>query len=402
MMRIGLVLCILFVCPSQLLAQGAVWRAAAEAFFAEAQADSVVGSALVLVRDGKVVAERYDGFADRERGQRESAATIQHWASITKTLTAIGVMQLEEHGLISLDDPVVRFVPELRDIHADSGDIERITIRMLLSHTGGFRNGTWPFGSGAAWEPFEPTEWAQLVAMFPYTQLVLSPGERYSYSNPAYIYLAKVIERVTGDPWEEYVHKNIFQPLGMAHSYFRGTPWYLRENRGSGYSVVRDSAREAGGLPSASDAARRLRVRANSREFDPGVTVPNSGWNAPIGDLVKYVAFLTGSAPNEAVLTRATLGEMWTAAAPTGTASYDSDPRNSIGLGFFLFERGGRTLVGHTGDQGGYRSLLYLDPERRVAAIGVWNTDNPADGRASAERLRRAQEAVLQALTSLR
>ena len=384
MMRIGLVLCILFVCSSQLLAQGAAWRAAAEAFFAEARADSVVGSALVLVRDGKVVAERYDGFADRERGQRESAETIQHWASITKTLTAIGVMQLEEHGLISLDDPVVRFVPELRGIHADSGDIERITVRMLLSHTGGFRNGTWPFGSGAAWEPFEPTEWAQLVAMFPYTRLVLSPGERYSYSNPAYIYLAKVIERVTGDPWEEYVHKNIFQPLGLTHSYFRGTPWYLREYRGTGYSVVRDS------------------VRANSREFDPGVTVPNSGWNAPIGNLVKYVAFLTGSAPNEAVLTRATLGEMWTAVAPTGTESYDSDPRNSMGLGFFLFERGGRTLVGHTGDQGGYRSLLYLDPERRLAAIGVWNTDNPADGRASAERLKRAQEAVLQALTSLR
>ena len=390
MMRIGLVLCILFVCPSQLLAQGAVWRAAAEAFFAEARADSVVGSALVLVRDGKVVAERYDGFADRERGQRESAETIQHWASITKTLTAIGVMQLEEHGLISLDDPVVRFVPELRDIHADSGDIERITLRMLLSHTGGFRNGTWPFGSGAAWEPFEPTEWAQLVAMFPYTRLVLSPGERYSYSNPAYIYLAKVIERVTADPWEEYVHKNIFQPLGMTHSYFRGTPWYLADVRSNGYSVRRDSV------------TSQAVVRANGREFDPGVTVPNSGWNAPIGDLVKYVAFLTASAPNDGVLARATLEEMWTAVAPTGTESYDSDPRNSMGLGFFLFERGGRTLVGHTGDQGGYRSLLYLDPERRVAAIGVWNTDNPADGRASAERLKRAQAAVLQALTSLR
>ena len=380
----------LLVAPTLLSAQGAAWSAAADQFFAEAEADSVVGSALVLVRDGKVVAERYEGFADQEKGQREGAEAIHHWASITKTLTAIGVMQLKEHGLISLDDPVVKYVPELRGIHADSGEIERITIRMLLSHTGGFRNGTWPFGSGAEWEPFEPTEWSQLVAMFPYTRLVLPPGERYSYSNPAYVYLAKVIERVTGDPWEEYVHKNIFQPLGMTQSYFRATPWYLADVRSNGYSVRRDSA--VGGPV----------VRANGREFDPGVTVPNSGWNAPIGDLVKYATFLTGSAPNEGVLTRATLAEMWTAVARTGTESYDSDPGNSMGLGFFLFERSGRTLVGHTGDQGGYRSLLYLDPERRVAAIGVWNTDNPANGRASAERLKRAQEAVLKGLTSLR
>jgi CubicO group peptidase (beta-lactamase class C family) len=225
--------------------------------------------------------------------------------------------------------------------------------------------------------------------MFPYTQLVLSPGERYSYSNPAYIYLAKVIERVTGDPWEEYIHKNIFQPLGMSHSYFRGTPWHLASDRSNGYSVRRDSA------------AGRPVVRANGRDFDPGVTVPNSGWNAPIGDLVKYAAFLTGSAPNDGVLMRASFAEMWTAVAPTGTGSYDSDSRNSMGLGFFLFERGGRTLVGHTGDQGGYRSLLYLDPERRVAAIGVWNTDNPADGRASGERLKRAQEAVLEGVARL-
>ncbi len=388
---------LLLVWPSVIAAQGAAWRAGADAFFSEARADSVVGSALVLVRDGKVVAERYEGFADRERGQKEAAETIHHWASITKTLTAISVMQLRDHGLVSLGDPVVRWVPELRAIHADSGAIERITIQMLLSHTGGFRNGTWPFGSGAEWEPFEPTQWSQLVAMFPYTRLVLHPGERYSYSNPAYIYLAKVIERVTGDPWEEYVHKNIFQPLGMGHSYFRATPWYLREHRGSGYSVVNDTAaRRLGG-----SAASRPAVQANGREFDPGVTVPNSGWNAPIGDLVKYAAFLTGSAPNDGVLTRATLEEMWATVVPTGTGSYDSDPRNSMGLGLFVFEREGRKLVGHTGDQGGYRSLLYLDPERRVAAIGLWNTDNPADGRASAERLKRAQEAVLMGVARL-
>ena len=96
------------------------------------------------MRDGKVLARYDDGFADRVRERRVDAQTIFHWGSITKTLTAISIMQLRDRGKLSLDDKVMRWVPELRAIHDPYGMIDSITIRMLLSHSAGFQNPTWP------------------------------------------------------------------------------------------------------------------------------------------------------------------------------------------------------------------------------------------------------------------
>ena len=105
--------------------------------------------------------------------------------------------------------------------------MDAITLRMLMSHSAGFQDPTWPYKQGKAWEPFEPTTWNQLVAMMPYQEVSFPPGSRYSYSNPGFIYLARVIEQISGDPWEVYVQKNIFNPLGMTRSYFASTPYYL-------------------------------------------------------------------------------------------------------------------------------------------------------------------------------
>src|SRR5690606_40828659 len=84
---------------------------------------------------------------------------------------------------------------------------------------------TWPYGNGHAWEPFEPTRWEQLVSMMPYQQLQFRPGSRYGYSNPAFIYLARVIESITGDPYQSWIQKNIWTPLGLTRSYFGSTPY---------------------------------------------------------------------------------------------------------------------------------------------------------------------------------
>ncbi len=102
--------------------------------------------------------------------------TIYHWASITKTFTGIAIMQLRDRGLLSLDDPAVKYVPELREVHNPYGDISQVTIRHLMTHSAGFRAGTWPWGGDQPWHPFEPTRWAQVVAMMPYTELQFRPG----------------------------------------------------------------------------------------------------------------------------------------------------------------------------------------------------------------------------------
>ena len=194
------------------------------------------------MKSGKVIA-RYDaGQADRAANAAVNEQTIYHWGSITKALTAISIMQLRDRGKLTLDDKIVRWVPELRLIHDPFGMMDKHhRIRMLLSHTAGFQNGTWPYGAGKSWEPFEPTTWNQLVAMMPYQELLFRPGSRYSYSNPAFIYLARVIEQITGDPWEAYVQKNIFSPLELSRSYFRATPYYLAEYRSHNYDIRKDS-----------------------------------------------------------------------------------------------------------------------------------------------------------------
>lgn len=367
------------------------WSAFARQFAAYADSDRVVGATVVYLRNGSTVARHDAGFQDKGAGRVVDSLTIHHWGSITKTLTAVAIMQLRDRKRLSLDDKVVRYLPELRRVHDPFGRIDSITIRMLLSHSAGFRNGTWPYGDGNAWEPFEPTEWSQLVAMMPYQQLLFPPGARYSYSNPAFVYLARIIESLTGDPWDAYVQKNIFAPLGMSRSYFRSTPYHLAAHRSHNYVVRRDSA---SGAP---------RVMENPTEFDPGITTPNGGWNAPVSDVARWAAFLGNTVPPGAtralydtVLRRASLEEMWTPVVPM-SSGYEAAQGQSMGLSFFVrSETGGARIIGHTGSQAGFRSFMYFNPANGTAIVAVFNSTNYADAKGAAyDRVHRAAQQLL-------
>jgi CubicO group peptidase (beta-lactamase class C family) len=276
---------------------------------------------------------------------------------------------------LSLDDPVTRWVPELRRVHDPYGSIDTITIAMLLSHAGGFQNPTWPYTEGKPWQPFEPTSWDQLVAMMPYQELLFRPASRFGYSNPGFIYLARIIESITGDAWETYVQKNILTPLALTHSYFGVTPYHLAADRSNNYTVTGDS------------------TRANGRDFDPGITIPNGGWNAPLGDLAAYAGFLTD--PGSTVLRHATLEEMWRPRYSTGNADEESGYGEEVGLSFFTVRHGGATFVGHMGSQAGFRAFLYLNPRTGDAVIANFNTRNDAHPDASARGLLVVRDAAL-------
>jgi len=352
------------------------WAAFTAALDDYARADSVVGASVLVLRDGRVLAHHEYGVGDRDSRRPPDAGAVYHWASITKTLTAVAIMQLRDRGRLSLDDPITRYVPELRQVHDAFGSMDAVTLRMLLSHSAGFQNPTWPYGAGRPWEPFEPTRWDQLVAMMPYQELAFAPGSRFGYSNPGFIYLARVVEALTGDPWAVYVQKNIWTPLGMTHSFVGVSPYHLAEWRAASYTVH-------------ADGAGRERVVANPREFDPGITIPNSGWNAPLEDLVTWVRFLAHADRADTalgrrydlVLSRASLEEMWRPVVPLLVGG---DLDHAFGLSFYLYRRGGATIVGHTGEQSGFRSFFYLDPATTTAVIGVLNTTNEARPGASA------------------
>ncbi len=340
----------------------------------------IVGGAFAFEHTGDKPTEFYFGEARGALHQKTDADTAYNWASITKTFTAVAILQLRDRGLLSLDDPAVKYIPELRQVHDKFGPIDAITIRQLLSHSAGFRNPTWPWDCDSApdcaWVPFEPTRWAQVEAMLAFTNIGFKPGSRWSYSNVGYVFLGQIIERLTGDDYEVYITKNILMPLEMRQSYFDKAPYFLQ-------SHVADSYVRAGST-----------LSVQPYDFDSGITVSNSGLKAPVGDLRKYLRFLIGDAKNptyDMVLKRSSLNEAWTGVVPTGDASapataYTGGPGGTVpmmGLGFFILTVDGHKYVYHDGDQGGFTAELMVDPERHSGDIVMSNTTDtgapPAD-----------------------
>jgi CubicO group peptidase (beta-lactamase class C family) len=336
------------------------WDAVVAGYRDALKKSGIAGSSLMIVRDGQIVAHDEQGTQDRDRGTPVTPDTIYHWASITKTFTGIAIMQLRDRGLLSLDDPVVKYVPELRMVHDPFGDVADIRIRHLMSHSAGFRGATWPWGGDQPWHPFEPTKWEQLVAMLPYTEVQFAPGSKYSYSNPGVIFLGRIIEQLSGDDYEVYVTKNILMPLGMHSTFFDRAPYYLLPDRSHSYF------RDDGGL-------REARF-----DFDTGITVSNGGLNAPFTDMAKYLAFLMGKdakEPKELVLARSSLEEMWTPQIRATEGEGVNGGESSAALSFFVEKYSNVTLIGHSGDQNGFISHLYLHGPSRTAWVISMNTD---------------------------
>lgn len=317
-----------------------------------------IGGSLYYVRDGKTYGALNLGLADLATNRAVDENTIFHWASITKTFTDIALMQLVEEGKVKLSDPIIKYLPELKKVHNPYGSMEEITLDMLVSHTSGFRDGSWPWAGGEKWMPFEPTDWEQIVAMLPYMKINFKPGSKYQYSNPALIFIGKVVEKISGEDIEIYINKNILMPLEMRSSYFDITPRHLLKYRSNNYFVV-DGAVDEQGL-----------------DFDTGITAANGGLNAPMKDMVKYLNFLLGTGDKqlyEGILKRKTLESLWQPVAPIED---NESWLEQISHGFFLYDYkdSGAHYIGHTGSQAAYYSFFYLNPKTNSAVIMVTNS----------------------------
>ncbi|MBV9217756.1 MAG: beta-lactamase family protein [Acidobacteria bacterium] len=362
---------VVLVACSVLLLTAPAWPQSSKPSFEKAFADyvrseGIVGASYVRIDKAGVIRRDF-GLSDSSLNQPVDANTIFHWASITKTLTAVAIMQLRDRGKLSLDDSIIKFVPELSRIHSENDAIARVTLRHILSHTAGFQSATWPYTEGKPWQPFEPTEWSQLVAMLPYQELSFQPGTKFQYSNPGFIYLGRVIEKLSGDPYQVYVQKNILSPLGMTRTYFNYSPHHLERYRSNSYAIDIDEQ----GHDS---------VHAFGREFNTGITTANGGLNASMEDMAKWIAFLASTHPNSGsstVLSRSSLSEMWKAVVDV-PAEVAYAPPAKMGLSFFLWPRsaGGatETFVGHTGHQAGFATFFVLNPLNGAAIVVATNT----------------------------
>lgn len=180
------------------------------------QTDSTSISA-ALLSGGKVVWEGRAGEIS-VRGQRPSATTTYGIGSVSKILTTMAVMRLVDQGKVSLDAPVVRYLPQFR---MASPQYTQITVRMLLNHTAGFPGSDYANGVTYAPVPGYPQ---QVLRTLSKARLKTTPGANNVYCNDCFTVAGEVVAAVSGQPFEDYVERAIFRPLGMRHSSFQVKP----------------------------------------------------------------------------------------------------------------------------------------------------------------------------------
>ncbi len=179
------------------------------AFDAFAQAQQFNGMILVA-REGDVVLSKGYGLADRAAGTPNDAQTRYRIGSVTKPMTAMIVLMLQERGLLDLDDPICEYVDRCPDAWST------ITVEQLLSHTAGVANFT-QFPDFEATKN-QPTTLTETIDRFRNAPPDFPPGERWNYSDSGYILLGQIIETVTGHPYEEVAQELVFAPLGMSNT----------------------------------------------------------------------------------------------------------------------------------------------------------------------------------------
>jgi len=192
-----------------------------EAFMA---ARKVPGGALAVVRDRRLVYARGYGWADRDAEIPVKPDSLFRIASISKPITAVAVMKLIEHGRLSLDDRALPLLG-LKPIARDNGHVERrlskITVRQLLQHTGGWdRDKSFdpmfrPVEIAKALGAPAPADAAAVIRYMLGQSLDFDPGTRYAYSNFGYCLLGRIIEKITGLPYDSFVKEEILAPVGI-------------------------------------------------------------------------------------------------------------------------------------------------------------------------------------------
>ena len=283
-----------------------------DALFDSISLTDTPGASVIVIQDGQVLHKEGYGLANIEHGVPNTPHTKFRLGSVTKSFTAAAILMLHEQGLLSIDDKVSRHLPDLHSA-------DRMTIRHLLTHTSGF--------SESEDEP-----------------LLFEPGERINYSNFGYNLLGRILEKVSGKSYEDYVQEHIFRPLGMLNSgYDRHTP--ILKNRASGYSIGSN-----GGY-------------VNAEYIDMSGPHAAGALYSTVEDLYLWDQALH----TDKLLKASTLEQAFTPAKLSGgrEAAY--------GMGWMLGDRGGLREVGHGGDITGFNSYIARFPDQHFSVMVLSN-----------------------------
>lgn len=330
-----------------------------------------IGAQLYISRDLKPLADF--GLGEARQGLAMGPETMMIWFSSTKPVTALAIGQLWERGLVRLDDPVAKYIPEF----GNQGK-EAVTIRQVLTHTGGFRFADGPPDSGAA---FIKT-WDEIIAAI--SAAPLEPGwvpkKKAGYHpTSGWFILGEILQRVTGRSFSGYVREEIFLPLGMTDCWI-GMPPEV-------YTAYGERIGYMHGL-------RGGRLTQNPMEGRADVAakcIPGGGGRGPMNQMGRlYEALLNGGELDGArILTPQTV-EAMTARHRSGMFDETFKAAIDWGLGFILAigSYGAYSSWRSFGHGGARSSIVFCDPQERLVFASVHNgMPDRADHHARCEAL---------------
>jgi CubicO group peptidase (beta-lactamase class C family) len=323
------------------------------------------GAAAGVVHGDELVWSGGAGLADAAAGRPSGADVLYRIASITKTFTGTAIMQLRDAGLVDLDDPAVKWIPELSD-SASPAQIGAVTIRRLLSHESGLVSeppGTDFLAGEPSYEGLAARNLERVAEIF----AAVPPNTQTKYCNLGYQFLGEIVSRVSGLPYPQYVAERILTPLSMSSTGFQPLSPELDGRRATGYSE-----------------------RAFSDELSVAPSMPpvwaEGGLWSTVEDLARWLSFqlaahadATGAAAAASagsdVLASATRREMH---KPRYLS--DEDWSTAWGITWYSVRKDNVTWVQHSGGLPGFTSNACFDRGSRVGAIVLLNGVADASG----------------------
>ncbi len=302
-----------------------------DAYMNAAQKLKWFSGSILLAKGGQVLVSKGYGMADYELDVANTPQTKFRLGSVTKQFTAMAVMELQEKGLLRVEDPVKKFLPDY-----PNGD--KITIRHLLTHTSGIPNFT-DFPDYVTTMAL-PTPAEKIVERFKDKPLEFAPGEKFKYSNSGYILLGYLIEKISGKSYEAFLKENIFDRLNMNDSGYDHNNTVLH-NRASGYDLSGGEIR-------------------NSQYVDMSIPFAAGALYSTVEDLYKWDRALD----TEKLLKKGSLDEMFTPF------------KNNYAYGWFIGEFNGHKRVSHAGGVNGFSTDIarYVSDDACVIVLNNFGT----------------------------
>jgi CubicO group peptidase (beta-lactamase class C family) len=310
-----------------------------------------VSISVALLRGGDTIVAKGYGFADAERKRPATPRTVYRIGSVTKQFTAAAIQRLAEQGKLSVDDEITKYLPD----YPVQG--HRVTIRHLLNHTSGVKTYTalpeWQKRMG------EELPLDTVVGFFASLPFDFAPGERYAYNNSGYFLLGRIIERVSGRPYAEYLRREIFARAGLKETRYCPS--------------VPQPPNDAEGYATATPLTRSTAI---------GMTSPYAAGAlcSTVMDLVRWERALSGG--------RVVSAASYQAMTTPGRLN-DGEPLR-YGYGLTIGLLGGRRMVAHGGAINGFMSHLAAIPSDSLTVAVLVNTEGPIAGQLADRVLRAA------------